>query len=225
MRADWTTKSLLAVIAASVCLIAFAPSGSPGPALPEPGPLSQQAGTEKRVPVRLSTGPATLPLRWHVPFARLETSSSDTHCGTSILVTNPTSGLVKVEVEYFESLIGASLGYSPLSIGGGEVVTFWPVEQEVGTYIMVNQSPLASNFQVIVEIGDFDGRATVHADDPRIIVTAFMVCRTANGIETGQTIVGLVNLPTFAVQDTLSFYQASMPANRPSTPVALPESR
>jgi hypothetical protein len=141
-------------------------------------------------------------------------------------VANLSDHSVDVQVEYFESTTGASLGYAePLLFLAGSVVSFWPHEEEASSFILVNQSPLMTNNQVLANVGDFDGRATVHADDPRIIVTAYMVCRTANGIETGQDIVGLVNLPTYAVNDTLSFYQASLPSVLPSTQVAPPESR
>ena len=225
MRTDWLTKALLTFIAAALWLLAMSPGNTPAPAVAEEIPHGTAASTAGAGSQRLTTGPATLPLRWQVPYTTLDTLSGDTHCGTSILLTNPTSGSIDVEVEYFESAGGTSMGHWPVSVAASAVASAWLNNDDSGPLVYVNTEPFISNYLGAITTDDFSGRATVHADDPRIIVTAYMVCRSGLDIEAGAKIVGMANIPTYPVQSSLDYYQAGLPTELPSAPTVAPETR
>ena len=72
----------------------------------------------------------------------------------------------------------------------------------------------------VVGLDDFWGYASVHADDPRVHVSAYVICR--DGTIGTTNIVGMTQIGTSPVGATMEYFQAGMPMNW-APPMAVPE--
>ena len=79
-------------------------------------------------------------------------------------------------------------------------------------------SPMSSDKNSAL-VGIFEGSARVHSSDPRILVSAFMYCRTNTGVV---DLISVVDLPTYPVGVTLDYFRAGMPATW-TPPMVAPE--
>ena len=115
---------------------------------------------------------------------------------------NLTNSLVNVEVEWL-SFLDSSLAVRPQGVAPRQTLT-WVADDEV--------APSPFVFFDDANLADFDGFATVSADDPRITASAFLLCRDGPG--TGTNITTMTNIPAYPVGATLNLFQATMPGIR-----------
>ena len=188
MRANRYRDVMLTVIAVALCVIALprleSPEALAAPRRPEEAVLagpqqSVMSPNEEAEPV--SRGPraptSTLPLRWRVSWAALQTGNLDTWCSTAIVVANTTAAAVNVEVEWMNSA-GSSLALRPATVPGYQQTVWIP-----DTFIPdVNNVPWFAAQTIDPGIANFIGFALVAATDPRIVVSAFQYCRSTSGI-------------------------------------------
>jgi hypothetical protein len=155
---------------------------------------------------------STKPLRWRVMNAFHDVDSNNSICGTVVTVRNLSAATVSVDVQWFNNL-GFSEGLSTQSISSTVPKAFY-------TNINVNLAPFSIQ-GTTASTSDFSGWANVHADDPRILASAAIVCRDVAG--TGASnIEAMVDVATFPVGATLEYFQAGMPATW-TPPMAAPE--
>jgi hypothetical protein len=215
MRSDRITKFLLGLIAVGLWALTMTQVGMPAAGATEPtspftgSPVAAdpQPGATPHVPVVEMTpvppppGPtSTLPLRWRVAWAALETGSAETWCSTAVVVTNTTAASVTVEVEWMQSA-GTAIVLNSKQLSGYQAGV-WGLDG-------INNLPWAvDHMNAIV---DFKGYALVTANDPRIMVSAFQYCRTDSSPTTA-TVLAHTNIPAYPVGATMEYFQAGMPA-------------
>lgn len=212
MRCNRLTQILLAIIVVVLCTGAVTWLGT---SLAGAAESTAPEGLPEVRSRALTSGPATLPLRWRVTFARQTdptTGTSGTFCGTTVLVWNTAQSPVETQVEWFHA--NSSIGYATLTIPADSTNGFWT--QSAPTLAPFNQAG------VITDSGVFFGTAQVHAADPRVIVSAFLVCKDSVGPSPLPKLVGTTNIPAYPVGQTLEYFQAGMPATW-TPPVAVPE--
>jgi hypothetical protein len=142
----------------------------------------------------------TLPLRWYVSSVNENAAGTDNaYCMSAVRVRNVTTSVVTAEVEWV-TFQGVSLDVRSLSVPARGHRTFITDDD-------VSSEPFGSSDNA--NLIDFGGFAQVHASDPRIIVSAFLVCRTGTGPATN--IVSITNLPAYPVGDFLGVFQADLP--------------
>lgn len=145
---------------------------------------------------------SSLPLRWRVAFARYRTAGA-THCATSVIVQNVAPTDTDVQVEAFEHF-GTSLALSSEE-------TLSPSQQSAFTTNNdVNMNPFVAPITVL-SVPTFAGHVLVYADDPRVVATAYIICRTDDTSDPNAAIVSTTNVPTFPVGQTLEFFRAAVP--------------
>jgi hypothetical protein len=165
-------------------------------------------------PAGTSRGPTSiLPLRWRVAWAALETGGSDTFCGTAVAVTNTTTQIVNVEVEWMDRF-GSSKGVSSL-VTAAYLTRVSGVQGNAAT---INNVPFFHTDYILTT--DFTGYALVTADDPRIMVSAFQYCRSDTGYSTA-TVLSQTNIPAYPVGATADYFRAGIPAEWPPARAAL----
>lgn len=147
---------------------------------------------------------ATTPLRWRIPWATVEIGTFATLCTTAINVRNLADATVNVEVEFF-STSGTLLENVAGAVAAGAVENWLPDGQS-----NINAAPFAAAANSGTT-GDFEGYANVHADDPRILVSAHILCRNSTADPLQSEIVAITNEPAFPVGATLQFFQAHAP--------------
>ena len=163
-----------------------------------------------------AAAPATLPLRWRVAYAAETASGPDDFCVTIVAVMNTTDKSVSVEVEWF-SAPGTLLDTKPFTLSALQA-------KNAATDIQVDTGPFSADFNSSLD--NFTGFAHVYANDPRIIVSAYLVCRDAIGAT--QNLTGMLPIPTFAVGESLEYFQAATPMMGGMPPVVVtrpPEER
>ena len=115
----------------------------------------------------MANASATLPLRWVVPGVHESVDVNGAFCSTAITVTSPFGSIpsVEVQVEFFDD-VGGSMGtFLTVTHGPPGVRTTYITDSEV--------TPIWTVVDEDADLSNFTGSATVHADDPRIMVTAF----------------------------------------------------
>lgn len=157
------------------------------PEHPEPEPGAVRAPTV--------TNP---PLRWRVAEVREETDNFNTFCGTAITITNTTDGTVNVTIEYLDN------GGVPEAVDSFTIAAF--SSNFAVTDIDVEPGLLFANIPGSSGLDDFQGYAHVHADDPRIMVTARVFCR--DGLGTSANIVSDYQVATYPVGSSAQFFLA-----------------
>lgn len=172
--------------------------------------VSAQAGAEQATSVpqdhppgmgrALTTGPATLPLRWRLSYAMQSdisaTGSEGTFCGTAVIVLNTTSASVDAQVEWFHT--GGSVGYTPVTIPAHSMKGWWSDSSPRLAPIKHSGAVSGTGFLI--------GYATVHAEDPRVVASAYLVCREA---ATGDTpVAAMTTIPTIPVGTSAEFFRA-----------------
>ena len=205
MRSDRYTKVVLTIIAVALCVIALPRLETPdvmaaSERLPETAMAEQRPQEDSRfVPTRVG------PLRWRIPFAmeRNEDSSSLTdECHTSISFLNAAPGSTEVEVGFWNE--------SGIGLGGTAATVAAHDSWVLGTSSPGNNDlyPFRANRTVVTGLF-YRGFAEVRADDPRILVAAFLVCRDDSGVTRTNS---MTTLPAYPVGATAQYFQAGMPA-------------
>jgi hypothetical protein len=138
-------------------------------------------------------------------------------CSTviSVMSTAPTS--MNVEVEFFGQN-DAFINDGTATLAAGAVEVFATVGGSGGGS-GPSGGPVSAD--TLVNTGNFDsGFARVHADDPRLLVTAFLTCNQDQSA--GSILRALLNIPAFPVGATAEYFQAGMPAEMEALPVVDP---
>ena len=209
MRKGRSTITLLAIVTAALCAGTIA--WVVAPVAGAESASEQQDGLSPNMQSRAVTpGPATLPLRWHVDYAIEATGGFNTFCTTSVVTRNVTSASITTQVEWFDWVTG-SLGYLEQTVPAGSMrviaadgeVLMWPVAGGL-----------------VSGLADFFGYANVNADDPRVHVSAYVICRDNTGVSAN--LVALTPVGTSPVGATAQYFQAGMPASW-TPPMAVPE--
>jgi hypothetical protein len=207
MRSDRYKNVILAVIAVCLLALALTAVGLPGFAARAEATVDiaardayrghQKPGGEAVEP----RGPkSTLPLRWRVPAAHENVDSDETYCSTVVSVLNVTSATVNVDVEWMW-WNDDSEARRPMAVPARSMMQ-WATNDEI------NLSPHYADD--VANLAILHGYANVNADDPRILVTATVLCR--DGTAAGAKIVSQNDVPAFPVGATAQFFQAGMPA-------------
>jgi hypothetical protein len=231
MRGDRTLKFLLVLIAAGLWALTLTQAGMPVAGAEESAHLSasppaalssSQAGAPGSKQIdKTTSGPkaptSTYPLRWRVAWATIETGTTDTYCGTAVIVTNTTTASIDVDVEFMKD-DGSSAGRALHTLGAYENYT----AITVGSSLTINVGPYWWDDQVASP--DFSGYALVGANDPRIMVSAFQFCRSSTGYS-GAIVRSHTNIPAFPVGATAEFFQAVMPMAGPPPAAIVEEPR
>ena len=217
MRSDRYTKVVLTVIAVCLCVLTLAEIDLPDPTARAEAsfvdsPATGAQGSQK--PVGEATGPkaptSTLPLRWRIPTAFEHTGSAETYCSTVVSVRNLTASSVSVEVEWFQ-WNGSTDKLRPMTVPAQQMLQ-WATNNNI-----VLLPYYADDDALILGLV---GYANVNADDPRILVTATVLCR--DGTSGASKILSQDELPAFPVGATMDYFQAGMPAGW-TPPRATPE--
>lgn len=217
MRSDRYTKVVLTLLTLGVWALMLTEVELPdltaqaeATAVPSSAPLEQVSKKPGGEAGAARAPAATLPLRWRIPTV-FEHIGVDTSCSTVISVRNLTPATVNVEVEWFRwDLVITAL--RPGSIPANEML-LWATDDsiELRPYYPDDDANLGPSFI---------GFADVHAADPRILVTATVMCR--DGTAAGAKILSHNEMPAFPVGAALEFFQAGMPATW-TPPMAVPE--
>jgi hypothetical protein len=173
--------------------------------LPATGPASASASQQRFW--------AELPLRWQVANIQdMVDADNATYCGSVITVRNLTDGAVEVEVEWF------NLSNSPQAIRTRTI----PAEQSMqfASSARINLLPFAPQNDASLAV-NMNGYVNVHADDPRIMASAHVVCR--DGTTTDSSLVAYVGIPASPVGATLDYFKAGLPVMGGDRPLADPE--
>jgi hypothetical protein len=226
MRSDRYTKALLTVIAVCLSILTLAEMGSLGLAARAEASsgesieashtgsskleLQEQKTPTSRAP-RAPAPTSTLPLRWRIPTAvHRATASPAAYCATVISVRNLTDSTVSVDVEWI-NWDNDSLALRNHSLAARTLLQ-WATDDTVTVYpYWVDDD---------ADIGAMIGYANINADDPRILVTATVLCRDGDSVTS--KFVSQNEVPAFPVGATMEYFQAGMPASW-APPMAAPE--
>jgi hypothetical protein len=225
MRTDRYTKIVLTVIAVALCVIALprletakamAASRQPATASADDIPEGASPLVEQPAPPRAPVGPtSTLPLRWRVSWASLNTGELETFCSTAVVVTNTTNSATEVEVEWMNHT-GTSTALQLETVLAYRTFV-WVLRGATAT---INPVPWRIDNSATISSG-FKGHALVNSDDPRIMVSAYQYCRTDKD-SPGPTVLAHTNIPAYPVGATAEYFQAGMPMNW-TPPIVEPE--
>ena len=160
-----------------------------------------------------SSAAATMPLRWRASHAAetAELAGLTDFCMTMVVVMNTTNSSVSAELEWF-SAPGTLLVTESFSLSALQV-------KYVGTDDQVLVGPFGMD--VDSNQADFTGFAQVYASDPRIIVSAYLICRDALGDPANLT--AMLPIPAYPVGESLDYFQATAPVLGGFPPVAVPK--
>ena len=212
MRRSFLATVAICALAGVVCVIGaihFVPLAEATEVADEPSASADGSST---------AAAATLPLRWRVAHAAelaLLPGITD-FCMTMVVVMNTTSSSVSAELEWFSApgtlLVTESFTLTALQI----------------QYVATDNQVLIGPFGMDVDsdLDDFTGFAQVYASDPRIIVSAYLICRDVLGDPANLT--AMLPIPTFAVGESLEYFQAATPMMGGMPPVVVtkaPEER
>ena len=185
MRQSSLAKLAICALMGVVCVLAVTPFSGPAEAADGSSTAAQ----------------ATLPMRWRVAHAAevVDQAGIVDFCATVVVVTNTTNKTVSAELEWF-SAPGLLLDTESFSLTALQSKTVGTDDEVlVGPFTMTMNSGQA----------DFTGFAQVYANDPRIMVSAYLICRDSVGAT--QNLTAMLSVPTFAVGETLEYFQASAP--------------
>jgi hypothetical protein len=186
------------------------------------GPIAWQPAVELAISATSSrTPPPAWPLRWRVAVAGHQNLSVDDYndCATTVTVMNVATTSTQARVDFYGQDDAFINGQSAV-LDPDSVLTLATLGGLAGS-----GGGMPLGFDVLVTTGNFEGGfAKVYADDPRILVAAFMHCRRDRTGGGGQTdaIRGIVNIPAFPVGATARYFQAGMPIS-PAPGLATPE--
>ncbi len=135
---------------------------------------------------------------------------SDAYCTSVIVMRNVGPDDITVQVEWFH-LISGSLGHYEKLVPAGS-----------SRNIVANNTVRSRPFTGGASAGfaEFHGHANVHADDPRVHVSSYMVCRDETGASTN--LLSVNSIGASPVGATLQYFQAGLPAEW-TPPVAEPD--
>jgi hypothetical protein len=225
MSTDRYTKAILTIIAVALCVIAF-----PRPETPEVVAASLRPDAEKMATVypapnagepKNRHSSAAGPLRWRIPYA-LEVFSGGSagyQCHTAVSILNASSAAVDVEVVLFDSagVVEAS-ALRNLPVDDSLVYTSATPEETNMPF------PFGIEAEMVLQSASIltNGFALVYAEDPRVLVTAFVSCVGTLQPSLGEAFRGITNIPAYPVGATMEYFQAgTSPVWTP--PMAMPE--
>jgi hypothetical protein len=207
MSSERYRNLVLTVIAVCLSVLTLTVVGLPGLAGRAEAAVDTAAGgayrgdEEPGLEVVGARGPtSTLPLRWRVAAAHENVDDDETYCSTVVSVLNVTSASVNVEVEWMwwnNDSKALRLQAVP-----AESMMQWVTNEEI------NLNPHVADDDA--GLLKHHGYANVNADDPRILVTATVLCR--DGKAAGAKIMSQNNVPTFPVAATAEYFMAGMPS-------------
>lgn len=217
VSSDRYTKVVLTVIAVCLCVLTLGEVSLLDPTaraeassvdFSPPGTREQQKTSNAVAGPRAPT--STLPLRWRIPTAVERVGSAETYCSTVVSVRNLTTSSVSVEVEWFD-WDGTTQKLRPMTLPARNLLQ-WATNNAI---VLL---PYYADDDALI-LG-FIGYANVNADDPRILVTATVLCR--DGTAGDSKVLSQNELPVFPVGATMEYFQAGMPVGW-TPPRAMPE--
>ena len=204
MTFDKTTKVLLAVLALGVWATLMPQlelpeaQAGPSPAIELLAPEGQRPLNDAAEPIS-RTPTSTRPLRWRLAHAQEANDILGVYCMTVVQVNNTTSSEVIVDVEWFK-YDGSSLGLATQPVAAQGSMGFITDDQiDPGGFQTLGNADLA-NFS--------GGYAHVNVDDPRIVATGYVVCRT--NVDDAE-LISMTQVAAIPVGSTAEFFQAGMP--------------
>ena len=204
-------RLLFVVITVLLCAVVFLQSQALSAHAEAAGGPQDELGEGVNARTPTIAGPAPQPLRWYVDFALKKSSDTyDTYCVTSVIGRNLSPSELTFQVEWLDDT--GSLGYNECLIPAGRTRT-----------VTTGFTPLSYPFLwgVYSDLTEFTGNANVHADDPRVHVSAYIVCRDAPAT-TGK-IVGMTTVGVSPVGASAEYFQAGIPASSEMPRVTVPE--
>lgn len=225
MPLDSYMKTVFTVIAVALSALAVGQYDVPAGATAGVGPAAAaaarppQAVTEEdqeTAPAGARGPTSTRPLRWRIAYATNVGSGATTFeadCLTAVNVVGAFgAGSFDYDVEFFQGT----------SVPVGTVATSIDFDGDADLVITDDPFDPLPGFNHVAEANTNDfttGYALVLADDPRIYVSAYIVCEDGSGV------ASFTNVPAYPVGPTATFFQAGVPGPAPSPPRIEPEPR
>ena len=219
MRSDRYRDMILTIIAAALIVIALPRLETPEVQAAEEQP--PETATEEQRPQMDPRFTLTHvgPLRWRLPFVMGYNDDLDTlfdECHTAISVLNTSSGSTEVEVGFW-NYSAAGVGVATASVAAHDS---WVVVTATSPGSNSSYPFVADTYKDTGEITR--GFAEIWADDPRILVAAFLVCKDEAGAGGFAPTNAMTTIPAYPVGVTAEYFQAGMPATW-TPPMAAPE--
>ena len=145
-----------------------------------------------------------------IPTISEDGAQDDSYCSTVITVRNLTPNTVDIEVEWINW--SATQYVLRLLSVPGKRMRHWVTDDQIN----IRPYYLGDN----ADLGPWTGYANVHASDPRILVSAAMLCR--EGTAAGAKVLANRGINAYPVGSTVEFFQAGMPAAW-TPPMVVPE--
>jgi hypothetical protein len=131
-----------------------------------------------------------------------EGTYSDAYCTSVVVMRNVGPNDITFQVEFFDYISG-SMGYYEKVVSAGD-------SRNIVANNTVRSRPFTGGASAL--FSEFAGHATVHADDPRVHVSSYIVCRDGTGQPTNILSVSYVGgCPVGATAD---YFTAGMPQDR-----------
>ena len=206
MTIDRTTKLLLAALVVGVWALAVPQfkiqefHAGPSPVLGPDGVEARHQPVSEAIPMPRAAS-SSKPLRWRIAVAQEVVGATGVNCITLIHVANPGSSAVSVDVEWFNAS-GSTEALRTASVSAYTSKSFVTDDQ-------VNPAPFFQSNTADLE-NFSSGYANVNADDPRIVVSAYLICK--DGIGTSN-LVSMSLVPAYPMGATAEYFQAGMPAD------------
>jgi len=215
MQTDRATKVLLALIAAGLWIPVLSQLDI-SEARATSAPVVASSEADWLASDETGSGPlppaSALPLRWRVAQLSEMEGVGGGSCMTFIKVQNLSGSSVSVDVEMygFGGSFLENISASVSTSGTGWWATDDVIKPEP---FKVDHSADLANF--------YGGYAKVFADDPRILVSAYHLCRTGTG--PSSELISIDSIPSYATGASMEFFQAGMPTMAGDPSVAGPE--
>jgi hypothetical protein len=210
MRSDRYTKVVLTVIAVGLWALTMTQLGMPTvlAASGEPAAFAAEVpagGAELEAAVPGFAGP----LRWTVGYAAAwdVEATGGNECTTAVTLLSSAPSAVSVDV-LFINKSGSTVGTASFSLAPDDPHSVMAHEGGGNTWPLEADSYPSTGFFT-------GGFARVYADDPRVLATAFLMCKesAADGVSSnGQKVLSVANIPAYPVGATADYFQAGMPA-------------
>jgi hypothetical protein len=113
------------------------------------------------------------PLRYYVPGVQEAINVNNTFCSTAMVVATPFGApAMSFEIEIYDDT------------GATQTVQSWATSLAGARWVLVTDSEIKAPFDSVdfdMDLGNFTGFATIHANTPGLFITAYEYCRSGTG--------------------------------------------